>query len=95
MATIDSELLHLDNTIENANIVKSVVLARLYKDGHIPERTYEIYMDNWQVLAIKRGWFRRWLNKFRPKDDPETYQYIYVQFEDVELESISQQLEAK
>ena len=95
MATIDSELINLDANIANANIVKEIVLTRLYDDGHIPEKTYNTFMENWQMIIIKRGWFQRWLKKFGPKDDPETYQYMLVQFEEVEPETMSESLETK
>ena len=92
MSAIDGELINIDVNIKNANVVKEIVLTRLFEDGHIPEKTYDVFMENWQVTIIKRGWFKRWWKKFSPKDDPETYQYMFVQFEDVEPETVAEQI---
>lgn len=95
MGTIDGELLNIDANIANANIVKEIVLTRLFQDGHIPEKTYDIFMENWQVIIIKRGWFKRWWKKFASKTDKESYQYLFVQFSDVKPETTEQAMDSQ
>ena len=81
MAEVDSMLLEIDSEIKNSNIVKDIVLARLADDGVIPKEVFETYSEKWQIIVVKKSWFRKWMDKFA-KDKEDAYIYKYVRFED-------------
>lgn len=77
---IDSMLIELESHTKDANVVKEMVLQRLFDDGIITTEQAQYYSENWQVIVIKKGWFERWFNKFR-KGTTDGYQFKYVCFE--------------
>lgn len=72
-------------TVEDYNItaneIKEIVLERLQRDNIISKEQALKYNNNWQVIFIKKKWFRRWADKFWA-DKKEGYVLKYVQFED-------------
>ena len=83
MAQIDSTLLEIESYTENANSVKDAVLSRLLTDKIITVEQAKEYAEKWQVIVIKKGWFKRWMNVFYKENIPNSsYQFKYVRFED-------------
>ena len=83
MAQIDSMLLEIESYTENANGVKDAVLARLQADKIITDEQAKEYAEKWQIIIIKKGWFKRWMNAFdKDKGESANYQFKYVRFED-------------
>lgn len=78
--SIDQQLLELPNDTDNANSVKEIVINRLLVDGVITDEQALEYADKWQVIVIKRSWFKRWMQAFNKTKDG--YQYKFVKFED-------------
>lgn len=78
---IDSNLVSLEADIQNANIVKEIVVGQMLKDKIITEEQARTYTEKWQIIVFKRGWFTRWLEIFK-KGESSDYAYKFVQFED-------------
>jgi len=78
--SIDSELLQIDVTTENANSVKEIVLSRLATDNIITVEQAQEYASKWNVIIIKPSWFKRWKDRFNV--DNNIYKFKYVRFED-------------
>jgi hypothetical protein len=78
---IDNITLELGNYTQNANFVKEIVLQRLLTDNVINEEQAQQYSEKWNVIVIKKGWFKRWMDKFSSADSDE-YFYKFVKFED-------------
>lgn len=78
---IDSTALRLGDNTKNANRTKTAVLKRLLKDEVITEEQFKEYNEKWNVIIVKKGWFKTWMEKFT---DGESKDYIfkYVKFED-------------
>lgn len=81
MGTIDGFLLEIETYTKNANITKDIVLARLANDGVITEEQLNNYSENWQIVIVKKTWFKKWMDKFC-KDESNLYIYKYVKFEE-------------
>ena len=71
----------LEHYTENANFVKEIVLKRLLIDNVINEEQAQQYAEKWNVIVIKKGWFKRWMDKFS-SGDSDKYFYKFVKFED-------------
>jgi len=81
MAQIDGMLLEIESLTKDANGVKEAVLGRLLTNKIITEEQAKEYSEKWQIIIIKRGWFKRWMYAFN-KAESSNYQYKYVRFED-------------
>ena len=81
MGTIDGMLMEIDDNIKNANIVKESVLNRLQLDGLISETQASDYTEKWQVIIVKKSWFRSWADK-HTKGDKNGYYFKFVKFEE-------------
>ena len=79
---MDSNLITLEADTENANTVKDVVLNRLLADNVITEEQAKDYSEKWQVIVVKKGWFKKWLDVFCKGKEKDNYFYKYVRFED-------------
>ena len=78
----DSNLLSIEEDTKNANLVRDIVLGRLLKDKVITEEQAKDYSEKWQVIVVKRSWFKRWMQVFGSGKDKNSYAYKYVRFED-------------
>ena len=78
--TVDSILLEIDSMIANAEAVKQLVLNRLVQDKLITEEQQDHYMEDWQVIVFKKGWFKRWCDKYSKGDDTQ-WMYKFVKFQ--------------
>jgi len=65
----------LENETRDANTVKGVVLKQLLDDGHISQTIFDEYCIHWNVIILKRSWFKLWYQKIG-KADSYFYQYI-------------------
>ncbi len=79
MAHIDNGLLELPGDTKNANIVKEVVLDQLLRDNLITKEQFLEYTENWQVIVIKRSWFKKWWDKYA-SGTADNYVYNIVKF---------------
>jgi hypothetical protein len=55
---IDSMLVQIPDYTKNANLVKEIVLSKLYEDKIIDETILNSYLDK-QVIIINKSWFKR------------------------------------
>jgi len=78
---IDNTLLDIQNYIEDANSIKDIVLHRLLVDGIINDEQAIEYSEKWQVIVIKKSWFKKWTEKFS-NYNVTNYLFKYVRFED-------------
>lgn len=69
-----------DIEIDNHNKTKNVVLERLLKDKIITQEQYDEYSINWNILLVKRNWFKKLCDLFKI-DDREGYSIIYTRFD--------------
>jgi len=79
---IDSTLLEMENLTKEANGVKAMTIERLLRDGIITQEKADEYREDWQIIVIKQGWFKRWLNKYLPNGNPNEYIFKIVNFKD-------------
>lgn len=79
---IDSTILDLETYISNGDQVKNLVLSKLYENGDINEQQAIEYRDNWQIICIKKSWYRHWFNYLLKKDSNEKdgYCFKFVKF---------------
>lgn len=61
---MDSYLLEIEQDVQNYNVVKEVVVAKLVEEGLLSEEDGEDFVDRCQVVVVKNGWFKRWCAKF-------------------------------
>lgn len=78
---MDTQLITLEEDTLNANVVKELVIQKLYKDGMLNEEQALTYIEKWQVVIFKPTWFKRWMEKF-VTTNKDSYRYKYVKFED-------------
>lgn len=78
--TIDRNLLNLEADTINANAVKNTVLNQLLIDNLITQSQYEEYTEMWNVVIVKKGWFKKWFDKFNNGSKSE-FMYQYVKFD--------------
>ena len=76
---IDNMLMDMPVNISNATMVKAMVLDRLLMDKVITQSEHREYSDEWQVIVIKRSWYKRWWNRFHKGTD-DSYIYKLVKF---------------
>jgi len=74
MGTIDGMLLEIESFTKNANIAKSIVLSRLLEDKIITDEQRTEYLDNWQIIVIKKSWFKKLLSK----DNDWEYRFVNI-----------------
>ena len=72
---MDNELLNLEINTKNGNTIKELVLDRLLIDKVITEEQFTLYNENYQVICIKKSWFKRLF-----KNANDSWQYIMVKF---------------
>jgi len=78
---IDKTLLEIQSYVENANHVKEITLNRLLVDNIINNEQAKEYAEKWQIMVIKKSWFKRWTEAFGEKLKGD-YIYKFVRFED-------------
>ena len=78
---MDTRLITLEEDTLNANVVKELVIQKLYDNGVIDDEQAKAYIEKWQVIVYKPTWFKRWMEKFITTNK-DTYRYKYVKFED-------------
>jgi hypothetical protein len=78
---MDTGLITLEEDTLNANVVKELVIQKLYDNGVIDDEQAKAYVEKWQVIVYKPTWFKRWMEKFITTNK-DTYRYKYVKFED-------------
>lgn len=79
--TLEQNLLNLGDDILNANNVKDLILSRLLIDKKISKEIALEYSEKWQIIIIKKSWFKKWVEKFKIPE-PNNYTYMFVKFED-------------
>ena len=80
---IDSALLSLEDNIKNAEAVKQLVLTRLCSDAVITEEQMNVYLQDWQIIVFKKGWFRAWCDKYCKGKNSE-WAYKFVKFNQID-----------
>ena len=78
---VDTLLMDMPTNIQNATMAKELVLDTLLKNKVITPIQYKEYMDEWQIIVIKRSWYKRWWDKFS-KGHEDAYIYKFVKFND-------------
>ena len=79
MGAIDSYLINqMENDVKNLNITKNLVLSKLYSDGIITKEKYNEYNDNYQVIVVKKSWFKNFFD--RVTGDTTGYVIKFVDF---------------
>jgi hypothetical protein len=79
MKLLDETMLCMEENTYNANTIKDMILAQLWKDNLLSEEVALSYMEEWQIIIVKNSWFKRWCDKF--KKEKESYSYKFVKFE--------------
>lgn len=79
MASVDHIQLNLESETLNANMVKDLVVQELVTQQLVTQAQCDDFCQRWQVIIIKNGWFKSWVNKF--KKTPEMWSYKIVRFE--------------
>ena len=70
MASVENMLISMPEYLQNANLVKDLVLEKMYDDEVITEEVFEKYKDK-QIIIFKRSWFKRIFT-----DDAWVYKYV-------------------
>lgn len=70
MAGVENMLISMPEYLQNANLVKDLVLEKMYDDEVITEEVFEKYKDK-QIIIFKRSWFKRIFT-----DDAWVYKYV-------------------
>lgn len=76
---IESGLLEMPSWTTNGNKVKAFVLERLLLDKVITDSQYNTYLNEWQVIVVKRTWFKRFFESLKG-GSKNGWVYQYVKF---------------
>ena len=77
MKVLDSELVDIDSNIKNAQTIKDTVLNVLCKNNSISDEDWEMYRTDYQIIIIKKSWWRNWKEIFG-NDSDSGYYYKFV-----------------
>ena len=77
MGVLDSELVNIDSDIKNAQAIKDTVLNVLRKNNNISDEDLEMYYTDYQIIIIKKSWWRNWKDIFGDNSD-SGYHYKFV-----------------
>lgn len=77
---IDEDYLDYQSFNDNGNVVKEIVLQRLFNDKIISEEQKIEYNEKWQVITFKYSWFKTWWKKYN--NQKGDYGYKFLKFED-------------
>ena len=69
---MDSYLLEMEQDVQNYNVVKEIVVAKLIDEGLMSQEDGEDFINRCQIIVVKNGWFKRWCSKFS-KGNEEKY----------------------
>jgi hypothetical protein len=61
---MDSQLLEMEQDVQNYNVVKELVINKLIDEGLVSQKDGEDFIDRCQIIIVKNGWFKRWCSKF-------------------------------
>ena len=61
---MDSQLLEMEQDVQNYNVVKELVINKLIDEGLVSQKDGEDFIDRCQIIVVKNGWFKRWCSKF-------------------------------
>ena len=78
---VDTILMEMPSNVQNATTVKEMVLNTLLKNKVITITQHKEYMDEWQIIIVKRSWYTRMWNKFY-KGTEDGYSYHFVKLHD-------------
>lgn len=81
MAVVDSILIALEENIQNANTVKEIVVGKLIDEGLLTNDEGTKFVEEFQIILVKRRWFTRWFNKLKlnsPDANSNEYEYRIV-----------------
>ena len=68
---MDSQLLELENDMQNYQKVKEIVLNKLVSDGLLDQDDADEFDERCQVLVYKGTWFSKWFDKNVKVEEPE------------------------
>lgn len=77
MATIDEQVLNIENDIQNANKVKDLVISSLVKQGLMSDADAIDYTERFHVMIYKGSWFKRFFDKYLKSDSNTINGYYY------------------
>ena len=77
MGLLDSQLVNIDSDIKNAQAIKNTVIGVLLNNEIISEENAEVYHRDYQIIIIKKSWWRNWKDIFG-KDAEAGYHYKFV-----------------
>ena len=77
MGVLNPYLLNIDNDIKNAQAIKNIVLSVLVNNEIISKENSEVYFRDYQIIIIKKSWWRDW-KKIFGKDSDDGYHYKFV-----------------
>jgi hypothetical protein len=76
---IDNHLINMEVLIKDAQAAKSLVLTRLLKDNVITDEQAKYYYEGWQIIIIKKSWWKNWKNIFTEKESGGyTYRLVKI-----------------
>ena len=78
---VDTVLMEMPTNVQNATVVKEMVLNTLLKNKVITTTQHKEYVDEWQIIIIKRSWYNRMWNKFY-KGTEDGYSFNFVKLHD-------------
>tara|TARA_R110002124_G_C8687490_1_gene492716 strand:+ start:268 stop:510 length:243 start_codon:yes stop_codon:yes gene_type:complete len=77
MGVLDSQLVDIESDIKNAQAIKDTVLNVLCKNNNISDEDWEMYRTDYQIIIIKKSWWRNWKDIFG-NDSDSGYHYKFV-----------------
>jgi len=72
--------LEIGTDIMNYNTAKNMVLHKLHEDGVLNDEQFERYVTEYQIIVVKRGWFKEWFKRFSSDKDKNEYIMKLVKF---------------
>ena len=74
---IDQVMIGIADEMANAETIKFLTLNGLKDNGHITDEIYEEFNDSWQIIVIKKSWFKRLFNKLKKENNDLKDGYSY------------------
>lgn len=69
-------MIDLDSEIYNCELIKTMVLTRLYKDNLLSKEQFAEYNNNWVVVLLKKKWYQ---NFFSSKKGGWFYSFVKLE----------------
>ena len=59
MGMVAGDMINYETNVENANMVRDLVVRTLYNEGKLSEEDFKEYTDKYAVVLVREKWYKR------------------------------------